>query len=140
METEILSFLKNNKPQLCVLSTVNETGKPECAVLAYVVLDDLSLIISTHSSTRKWENLANNKHVAATMGWDFVHPNVQYEGEAECMEQGSDYEWHQKTYFAVHPELKQFKSPNTVFIKVKPKWIRMTDLSQHPPKIAEIKL
>lgn len=140
LKQKVLEYLKSINPKLCVIATATD-NKPECAVMAFVVLDDLSLIISTHSNTRKWENIGNNKNVAVTFGWDFIKPNIQYEGIATQVEPGKNHDLHQKVYFEAHPELEKFKRPDTVFIKITPTWVRLTDLTAKPPTIeqAEIK-
>jgi general stress protein 26 len=140
MENEILTFLKTNTPKLCVLATVNSESQPECAVMAYVAHDDFSVTISTHESTRKWINIKNNNKVALTFGFDHGKLNIQYEGTAEEVAQGPDHQFHEETYFKEHPYLKKFQTPDTKFIKVTGHWVRLTDLSQHPPRVEEKKL
>lgn len=140
MENKVFNILKTIKPQLCVMATVNKDNQPQCAVLAYVVHEDLSLTLSTHNTTRKWENIEHNQEVAVTFGWNFAQPNIQYEGIAQKVMQGKDYTWHEELYFKEHPELSQFKGPETVFIKINPRWIRLSDFSAHPPSITEKKV
>lgn len=44
-----------------------------------------------------------------------------------------------KSYFMVHPEVEEFKDlPETVFIRVAPKWIRVSDYSCSLLRIEEI--
>ena len=137
MKQEILVLLKNLNPKLCVMATCGIDNQPECAVLTYVVHDDLTITISTHSKSRKWKNLEGNKKVALTFGWDFGKPYIQYEGIAELFTQGVDHQWHEEIYFKEHPDLIKFKGPDTVFLKVTPTWVRLTDYSSHPPRVEE---
>lgn len=137
MEKEVLEFLKNQNPKLCVMATTALSGQPECAVLTYVVHDDLTLTISTHSTSRKWKNLETNNKVALTFGWSFQGFNIQYEGDAELFIKGEDHKWHEELFFKEHPQLIQFKGSDTGFIKVTPRWIRLNDYSSHPPRITE---
>lgn len=137
MEQEVLTLLKNLNPKLCVMATSSIGCNPECAVLTYVVHEDLSITISTHSKSRKWKNLEQNRRVALTFGCEFGKPNIQYEGIAELFVEGKDHQWHEEVYFKEHPDLIKFKGPDTVFLKVTPTWIRLTDYSSHPPRIEE---
>ena len=45
MKNTIYQNLVNKPLKLCVLATATPQGKPECAVLAYAVNSDLSLIL-----------------------------------------------------------------------------------------------
>jgi general stress protein 26 len=137
MEHQVKDFLKSLMPRLCVLSTVTADNNSECAVMAYAIHDDLTLTISTHSSTRKWNNLQKNPSVALTMGWEFGKLNIQYEGKATLIEKGSDHLLHEEVYYSQHPNLRIYHSDSTVFIKITPTWIRVTDMTVQPPKITE---
>jgi general stress protein 26 len=137
MENQIQQYLKNLPVKLCVMATVTENGQPECAVLAYVVHDDLSLTISTNKKTRKWHNISKNNKVSLTFGWDHNALNVQYEGIATLVPEGLEQDKAGEVFFEVHPYLKQYQGPDTGFVQIKPHWVRTTDLSVHPPKVEE---
>lgn len=138
METEVLNFLTNRPEKLCVLATVNEKGEPECAVMGYAVLPDLSLVLSTDKTSRKWLNLRQNPFVALTFGWSFSELNIQYEGEAVLVGEGEEYKKCEEIYFSVHPEALEFKGQaETVFLKIKPTWTRLSDYRQTPARIEE---
>lgn len=134
---EVYEYLKNLKPALCVLATSFE-NTPECAVLAYTMNEDLEVIISTNPSSRKWKNISKNNKVALTFGWDFSKPNVQLEGVAVQLIQGEAYKKYATLYFQAHPELIRYKTPETVFLIVKPTWIRSSNYSVYPPRIEEV--
>lgn len=138
IQSEVLQFLKKKIPKLCVLTTCSADGKPECAVMGYAVRDDLSLILSTDKTSRKWNNLHDNPRVALVFGWSFKELNIQYEGTAQLVESGEPFHQAEKIYFAAHPEAQEFKGlPETVFIKITPTWIRLSDYSVAPPRIQE---
>ncbi|MEO6509275.1 MAG: pyridoxamine 5'-phosphate oxidase family protein [Patescibacteria group bacterium] len=137
MEENVLTFLKTQSPALCVFSTVGPDAKPESAVLAYAVHDDLSLVFSTHITTRKWSNLKQNDKVAVVFGMSFTSPNIQYQGVATLIENGSEHNDQEDFFYSQRPETARFKSETTGYIVVKPTWIRLTDMSQHPPKTEE---
>lgn len=138
MENQILDFLKTQSPALCVMSTANPEGKPQSAVLAYAVHDDLSIVISTHSNSRKWQNLQSNSKVAIVFGWDFTKPNIQYEGTATLIDNThGEHNAQEQFFYSQRPETEKFKNETTVYAVIKPTWVRLTDLSQHPAKVEE---
>lgn len=138
MKNTIYQTLQNRTPKLCVLATSTLQGKPECAVLAYTINSDLSIILSTHKSSRKWQNISNNNLVALTMGQSFSELYVQYEGIAELISDGAEFKECEEMFFTANPHAKQFQNEDTAFIKVKPIWIKSTDFSVQPPQITEI--
>lgn len=141
MKDEIFKFLKERNPKLCMMASSSPDGKPECAVMGYALLDNLSLILCTDNTSRKWKNLLSNPHVALVFGWSFEELNVQYEGTAELIESGEEFDKAKETYFAVHPEALEFKDlPETVYLKITPVWIRLSDYSVTPPRIEEFNL
>lgn len=141
MKDKILKFLKQKNPKLCVMTTCTSDGKPECAVMGFAVLDDLSLVLSTDKTSRKWKNLQDNPRVALVFGWSFEELNIQYEGTAERLESGETFHQAEEIYFSAHPEAVEFKGiPETVFIKITPLWLRLSDYSVTPPRIKEISL
>ncbi|CAN5171987.1 hypothetical protein BH09PAT2_BH09PAT2_10770 [soil metagenome] len=135
MEELIKDYLKQLKPKLCILSTVDIIGKPQSAVMAYAVQDDLKIILSTHDNTRKYMNIEKNPNVSLVFGWNFKDYNVQYEGVAELITDNSEIE---EIYFFANPKLIQFKDQiGMAYIRVTPTWIRLTDFSVHPAKVQE---
>jgi general stress protein 26 len=138
MEEKVLSFLKSVPHGLCVFSTSSPDGKPESAVVTFAPQDDLSIIISTKTSSRKATNIRQNRKVALVAGWEFTGLNVQYEGMAQVIEVDSpDYQTYEEAYYAQREETRKLHSPDSVYIVVKPTWIRVLDLTQHPWKAEE---
>lgn len=106
--------------------------------MGYAIKDDGSLILSTDKSSQKWKNLHTNSRVALVVGWSFEELNIQYEGTAQLIESGEPFHQAEKIYFTDHPEAQEFKGlPETVFIKITPTWIRLSDYSVTPPRIEE---
>lgn len=136
---ELVKYLQK-RPKLCVLATSTKKAKPECSVLSYAVEDDLSIILSTHKSSRKCTYIKENSQVALVFGWAFNQPNIQYEGVASIIEEGEEYKEYEKLFFSANPYARVFKKPETIFIVVKPTWIRWTNFMHIPPEIKEINL
>lgn len=138
LRKRVLNFLQSKEPKLCVLATTSTKGEPECAVMGYAVLDDLSIVLCTDKSSRKVTNLRKNPKVALTFGWTFEELNIQYEGLAQLAEVGERLKTCEEIYFNAHPESIEFKGiPETIYIKVKPTWYRLSDYNIDPPLIEE---
>ena len=91
---EILAFLDAHT--LCVLSTADEKGKPESAVVGFTVHDDFQIIIATSSETRKLANVVVNPQVAVVV-WDGSQ-TLQLEGKAHVLEGKEIAEWQAKHF------------------------------------------
>lgn len=139
MEQNIVEELKSKEVRLCVLSTSSKDGQPEAAVMGYAIKDDLTILLSTKKGTRKLKNISENNKVALVFGWDFGSLNIQYQGAARIIETGNEYKDTENFFFSQNPAAAKFKSPDTVFIEVKPTWIRTTDPRNHPPTVEEKK-
>lgn len=133
----IRDFIAKNN--LAVISTINSQGKPESAVLEFGDTDELELIFDTDDTSRKYQNLKQNKNTSFVIGWD-ENITVQYEGEAIELE-GDELEKYKQVYFKKNPEAQKWENEKGVtYFKVKPGWMRYSDLSKDPWEIFEIKL
>lgn len=131
---EILAFLDAHN--LCVLSTADDKGKPESAVVGFTVHDDFQIIVATSSETRKYANVMVNPQVAVVV-WDGTQ-TLQYEGKAHVLE-GKEIAVWQKRHFAKRPESSKYKDdPNESYILIEPTWLRFTDASRHPWHIDDL--
>jgi len=125
-----------SKQLLAVVSTKNEFGDIESAVVAFTETDDLELIFQTPNSTRKYKNLKHDSQVAVVIGWDLnENITIQYEGiaiEADIQE----IDKYRKIQLLKHNRSKKyaFLEENKYF-KISPKWIRYSDLKTDPPII-----
>ncbi len=140
MEEKVRAYLKGKKPRLTVISTVNQKGKPESALMTYAVLEGEAptIVLSTRLNTRKWTNLKTNNHISLVFGGGFSDAEVQFEGDAELFDNPTSYKILEDVYFEQNPETLQFRGlPELVFLKVKPTWIRYTDYGANPPVVEE---
>ncbi len=142
IKKEALEIMKTIYPKHCVIATVSQAGKPECAVMGYLVFNDLTLVFNAENISRKWNNIKDNSYVAAAFGWSADQPFIQYEGEGNLIEKNHPkYQKLEKLYFQEHVRSLQFKELSTSgFILVKPKWIRLTNITVKPHRIKEISL
>lgn len=133
----ILDFIRKHK--IAVLSTVSPDNKPESAAVEFGETNELEIIFDTFTSYRKYKNLKKNPSVSVVIGWD-DDITVQYEGQAQELK-GNELEKYKKAYFAKNPKAKRWEELEGVrYFKVIPRWIRYSDLNQHPWKIIELKL
>ena len=132
------SFLRTRDPKLCSLSTVSGSGDPESAVMGYALGESNILVFSTDKNSRKVPNIEKNHRVAMIFGWSFGELNIQMEGAASLVTGGNDLHACEDIYFAAHPEALEFKgTPETIYIKVQPVWLRLSDYNPNPPDIKE---
>lgn len=137
MEDLVRNFLKSKPEKLCVFSTVTKDGKPESSVVGYAIADDFTIIMSTKPTTRKISNLHENPHASFVTGWTFSEMNIQIDGTAQIVSEGDEYTSLEEFFFGQNPAALKFKSPDTVFIKFTPVWMRSLDPTSHPPKVEE---
>lgn len=124
---KILNFLK--RKELMVISTINENGSPESAVVGFSETPEFEIIFGTFNDTRKYRNLKVNKKVSVVFGWELEEKiTVQYEGEAEELS-GSEMERCRSLHIAKNPKREKhaFHEKERIF-KIKPKWIRYSKL------------
>lgn len=132
----IWEFLKKN--ELCALATASTTGKTEAAVMAYVIKDDFSMLLSTEITTRKYQNIAANKQVSVIVGGFDGDPSIQIDGLIR--ELAAEEATQAKSYIlTVHPQWKDyFNSPASRFFEIKPGWLRWSDFTKDPPETMEM--
>jgi general stress protein 26 len=139
VERDIFELM--NRHNLMVVSSQNETGSPQSAVVEFLLKHDFVVYFATVRSFRKYQNLTSNPRVSLVIGGaDEV--TVQYEGTATEVtpEEIPD---DQKSRLAPHVR-KGFDPPvveksSVAYFKITPQWIRYTDVSNLPWKITEVK-
>jgi general stress protein 26 len=124
---------------LGVLSTVNPQGLPESAVVGFSETGDFELIIGSFADARKCVNLKTNPFVSFVVGWE-QGKTVQLEGEArEVVDQAEKTETI-KTHLAKIPTAAKYVySEEEKIYKIKPRWVRYSDLSVEPWEVLEVK-
>ena len=119
---EALAFLR--VAPLGAISTVNEDGSPEVAVVNLAVTNELELIFETLHTTRKCENLRRDPRVAIVV-WH-GEETLQYEGIADEPDHYA-LEPLLETYFAAQPQaLNHCGWPGLIYVRVRPRWIRLS--------------
>lgn len=133
--SELLAFLRAHR--LAVISTINPAS-PQAAVIGIAVTDELHVIFDTSSNSRKYQNLRDDPRVALVIGWD-AEQTVQYEGIADFPED-DDLAACKRVYFAAFPDgPEREKWPDIAYVRVRPRWIRLSDFGTQPARIEEMK-
>jgi uncharacterized protein YhbP (UPF0306 family) len=134
---EIYDFMNSYK--LCVISTINEDGLPNAAIVGFGQTKDLQILFGTDNSSRKYRNLKLNSQVAFTIGGE-TSETIQLEGRARELSP-DELDIVSKNYWQKNPHAEiHHKNPGERYFIVEPNWIRYTDLRQDPWDITEIKL
>jgi pyridoxine/pyridoxamine 5'-phosphate oxidase len=114
-----------------VVSTVNEAGAPEAALMGYAVTQENEFVFDTLSTSRKAINLARNPAAALVIGWD-DNISLQIEGIAR-QPVGEDLASAKAAYFREWPDGRARENwPNIAYVVVQPKWIRYSNYSGAP--------
>ncbi|HYE22084.1 MAG TPA: pyridoxamine 5'-phosphate oxidase family protein [Verrucomicrobiae bacterium] len=134
---KIFQYVKEQN--LAVMATVSPDAKPEAAVVGFSETDNFELYIGTYEFSRKFQNIKKNSLVALVIGWD-DGKTVQYEGEIEEVTNPDEIDEFKRTHLAKMPSaVKYLENENEKFLKVKPHWVRYTDLSIDPWEVLEIR-
>jgi pyridoxine/pyridoxamine 5'-phosphate oxidase len=121
-----------------VVSTVNEAGKPEAALMGFALTQANEVVFDTLSTSRKAVNLMRNPATALVIGWD-ENVSLQIEGVAR-RPVGDDLASAKAAYFREWPDGRARENwPNIAYVAVQPKWIRYSNYSR-APVVEEFKL
>jgi pyridoxine/pyridoxamine 5'-phosphate oxidase len=130
---ELLAFLRRHR--IMVEASVTPDAKPQAAIVGYAVSDSLELVFDTLESTRKYQNLRANPHVALVIGWD-DEMTAQLEGSVD-FPTGAELERIKDCYFGAYPDGRERLAwPGITHVRVRPTWVRFTDYTKDPPLIA----
>ena len=126
---QINDFLNHYK--LAVVSTVNEKGLPNAAIVGFGQTKNQELLFGTDNTSRKYKNLSKNQNVAFTFGGE-TPETIQYEGLARELSE-SELDLVRKNYWQKNPYAeKQHNNPAYRYFIVTPTLVRYTDLRTNP--------
>jgi len=137
MKDKVLDFLKTK--ELMVISSINNQGNPQSAVVGFTEMHDLSIIFATSNSTRKYSNILSNPNVSLVIGWDLEEKKtVQYEGTAKKVSAEELNSIKQLHTTKSSKRKKYADNPQNIYFKITPKWIRYSNLAKSPEEIFTI--
>ena len=114
-----------------IVSTVNESGAPEAALMGFALTRANEVVFDTLASSRKAVNLARNPAAALVIGWD-DNISLQIEGMAR-RPVGDDLVTAKAAYCGEWPDGRARENwPNIAYVVVRPKWIRYANYSGAP--------
>ncbi|HZZ23253.1 MAG TPA: pyridoxamine 5'-phosphate oxidase family protein [Roseiarcus sp.] len=119
------------RKRFVVVSTVDEAGAPEAALMGFALTQAKEVVFDTLSTSRKVVNLARNPAAALVIGWD-DNISLQIEGLAR-RPTGDDLASAKAAYFREWPDGRARENwPNIAYVVVRPKWVRYSNYSGAP--------
>jgi len=133
---EVNDFLRAQV--LCVLSTLDETGAPQGATVAFSVARSGELIIGTAETSHKSRNIDHDGRVAVTVTDAGERFTVQLQGIARKLTEEEFNTQYSDEHYAQRPESLPFKDePGQAHIAITPRSIRFSDCNPHSWAITE---
>lgn len=137
MINEVFEILEKREQKYCVVATAAQNAKPEAALVGYAVTKDQKILIATSMRSRKYRNIEQNNKVSLVIGENFSESNIQVDGVTRIIEDLEEVKISDEIFYGAHPEAKQFKDENTMFISITPVWVRLMQFTTTPPRIEE---
>ncbi len=126
---DVLAIVKQKR--LAVVSTADESGAPEAALVGFALTERNEIVFDTLGSSRKAVNIARRAATAVVIGWD-NDITVQIEGDAR-RPQGVDLAYAKAAYYREWPDGRSRESwPDIAYIVVKPQWMRYANYAGAP--------
>ncbi|HEX9167862.1 MAG TPA: pyridoxamine 5'-phosphate oxidase family protein [Roseiarcus sp.] len=126
---EVLDIVRRKR--LVVVSTVDDSGRPEAALVGFALTERNEIVFDTLGSSRKAVNIGRRAATALVVGWD-NDITVQIEGDAR-RPQGDDLTYAKTAYFREWPDGRARENwPDIAYIAVKPRWLRFANYAGAP--------
>lgn len=124
--------------ELCVFSTLDATGAPMSATVAFSVTVDGGLIVGTNENSRKSKNIDHDGRVAMTITDPERRITVQLQGHAEKIPHDVFERVYEKEHYRLRPKSLPFKNePGQCHILITPSHIKFSDVRPHPWVVTE---
>lgn len=118
------------------VASVGADGASQSAVVGVAVEDDLGLVFDTLAASRKAQNIRRDPRVSLVM-WS-GGATAQIEGRAELLD-GDARTSAQRGYLVAFADgWERAGLPGTVYIRVRPSWVRITDFAGDAPTVVEL--
>ena len=127
------------RKRFLVVSTVDQSGAPEAALMGFALTQANEIVFDTLASSRKAVNLVRNPAAALVIGWD-DNISLQIEGPAR-RPLGDDLASAKAAYFREWSDGRARENwPDIAYLVVRPKWIRYSNYAAGPPVVEEFRL
>lgn len=125
------------------MATVNESGKPIAATMAYAIDDKMVFYLETSNKARKYKNLLVNPRAAIVVGIANNLPTVQIDGKVTVLK-GEDAINARNFIVGQHPEWEGYylgpdKNPEEVYFTVKSTRVCYSDFTKEPMVVEVVK-
>ncbi|MEX0748513.1 MAG: pyridoxamine 5'-phosphate oxidase family protein [Candidatus Saccharimonadales bacterium] len=126
---EIIEWLHTQT--LGVIATLDETGQPQGATVAFSETEDCELIIGTSETSRKAANIARDGRLSFTVTSPEQRYTVQLEGIARKLSD-AEFEPYAERHYAKLPASAPFRNvKEQCHILITPTWIRFSDCNPY---------
>ena len=118
---EVFGIVRQKR--LAVVSTVDDSGAPEAALVGFALTERNEIVFDTLGSSRKAVNIARRPAAALVIGWD-NDITVQIEGDAR-RPQGDDLAYAKAAYYREWPDGRARENwPDIAYVAVRLRWAR----------------
>lgn len=134
---DLLAFIRRHR--YAVVASISPDGRPQAALVGFVVNDDFELFFDAFGATRKVANLRANPRAAVVIGGTTPgdERTVQFEGVAD-EPAGDALAAFLKQYLAdLHDGKRRSQQPGITYFRIRPEWLRYTDLNAAPSRVEE---
>lgn len=122
---------------LGTIATLDETGHPQVATVAFSQTENLDFIIGTSENSRKAQNIEHDGRVAFVATDPSKRYTVQMEGTAQKLTD-EDFDQYAEAHFAKLPASAPFRNiQGQCYILIKPHWLRFSDCNPYPWVLTE---
>lgn len=123
---------------LCTLATLDETGAPMGATVAFSVTDAGELLIGTSDASRKSHNIDRDERVAVVVTDADERKTAQIQGSARKIAQKVFELSYADEHYRQRPESLPFRDePGQCHILITPNHIKFSDTGSYPWTVTE---
>jgi general stress protein 26 len=128
---EINQFIQDQV--IGVISTLDETGAPASATVAFSVSLGGELIVGTKEDSEKSQNIDHNEHVAVTITNADTRHTLQVKGKARKLAKAVFEADYAKEHYRQRPQSLPFRDdPEQCHIAITPTRLKFSDVSVFP--------
>jgi len=132
---QVSEFLRTQ--QLCVIASLDASGQPQAATVAFSETADGCFIVGTSELSRKTANIVDDPRVAMVMTDDEQRYTVQLEGTARLLT-NEEFDTYAEEHYKQLPASRPFRDqPGEVNILITPHYLRFSDCNPYPWVLTE---